>query len=104
MDIPIEQQTTFGPRGSKKIQPLKPFTLQRHQHRDAEADADNSLPTYCRYRDLVEAGIVSNRMQLARMIANEGFPAGFKLSANIHVFDVNAVRRFLQAEQDQAQK
>lgn len=116
VDIPAEQQTLIE-RRLKKIQPLKPFTVSqqsrqpRRQHRSADADADaddvdadaSPLPQFCRFKDLVEAGIVSNRMQLARMIAHEGFPVGFKLSANIHVFDVSEVRRFLQAKQQDHQ-
>lgn len=109
MEIPSEQQTLIE-RRLKKTQPLKSFTVPqsrqpRPQHRgDGDGDAaadDGALPTYCRYRDLVENGIVSNRMQLARMIANEAFPSGFKISANIHVFDVSEVRRWLAAKQQQ---
>lgn len=84
------------------LEQLKPFaSRQRFGKADVAAGAD-ALPTYCRYRDLVENGIVSNRMQLARMIANEGFPAGFKISVNIHVFDVSKVRAWLAAKQEQA--
>jgi len=34
------------------------------------------------FADLQERGVVSNRMQLKRLIDNHGFPEGFLLSAN----------------------
>jgi hypothetical protein len=86
------------------ISPQQPFQPFRRQHDVAGADAgaDNPLPTYCRYRDLMTAGIVTNRMQLARLIAKEGFPRGFRLSANTHVWDVSTVRRWLASKQQAA--
>jgi hypothetical protein len=106
MDIPTEQQTTFGPRGSKNIQPLKSSTIsqQRRQHRsnadaDADADDDEKLPAHVRFKDLVQAGVVSNHMQLTRMIKTDGFPPGFLVSANIRLWNVADVRAWLAAKQ-----
>ena len=33
-----------------------------------------------RFRDLIEMGVVKNRMTLARYIKNQGFPRGFYLT------------------------
>lgn len=53
------------------------------------------LPVYCRYRDLVEAGITGNWPHLLRLIEDEGFPAGVMLSANIRAWDIAEVRKWL---------
>ena len=61
---------------------------------DDDADA-RLLPVYCRFRDLVDAGIATNWPQLLRMIDDQGFPTGIWLSANIRGWEVAEVRRWL---------
>ena len=94
-----EQTAPFTRAKKQKPQATSVLTPQHH---DADDDAA-TLPTYVRYRDLEKAGVVSNRMQLARMIADEQFPVGFKISSNIHVWDISLVRRWLRAKQQQDQ-
>jgi hypothetical protein len=64
------------------------------RHGDRGDEDDSPLPVYCRYRDLVRAGICTNWPQLSRMIA-EGFPPGILLSANIRAWEVEAVKCWL---------
>jgi predicted DNA-binding transcriptional regulator AlpA len=47
------------------------------------------------YADLVEYGVVGNRTTLARLIARDGFPAGFKLGEN------GSAHRWLAKEVDE---
>lgn len=105
MEIPTEQLPSLAPFSRKKPTPSQTASLLASQHRPPHGDGDDDspLPTLVRYRDVVKAGICSNRMQLARMITNEGMPAGFKLSANVHVWNVSEVLAWLQAKQRQDQ-
>ena len=81
---------------------LQPFlrgkTLPKKQP-PPDPNEDQPLPTFCRFRDLSDAGLVSSWVQLKRLIDDEGFPSGFKLSANIRVWDVAAVRAWIEAKQ-----
>jgi hypothetical protein len=56
-----------------------------------------SLPIFCRFSDLVEAGITDNWTHLLRLITAEEFPTGVMLSRNIRAWDVEEVRRWLAA-------
>ena len=83
------------PSSKKK---LKKTLHQRHGDRssdDDDAGDDAKLPVYCRFADLIEAGIATNWPQLLRMIDNQGFPEGIWLSANIRAWEVASVRRWL---------
>ena len=53
------------------------------------------LPVYVRYRDLVEANIVTNWPQLLRLIEIEGFPRGICLSPNARAWEIGEVRDWL---------
>lgn len=55
-----------------------------------------------RYKDLVTLGVVSNRMQLSRLTASAGFPAGFKLSENTRVWDSADIEAWLDARRQRA--
>jgi hypothetical protein len=61
----------------------------------AQPPKDAALPTFCRYRDLVDAKIVTSWMQLNRLIDDHGFPSGQMLSANIRIWRVDQVDRWL---------
>ena len=56
-----------------------------------------TLPFLLRYRDLVDAGIVSSWMQVGRLIANQGFPTGVMLSANIRAWPADEVNAWLES-------
>jgi hypothetical protein len=49
-------------------------------------ESETRLPTYCRYKDLRDAGIVNSWEQLRRMIEQWGFPAGRLLSPNVRAW------------------
>jgi hypothetical protein len=70
---------------------------------NADDDAADTLPVYCRFKDLREAKIASNWPQLLRMIDLEGFPKGVWLSSNIRAWEIGLVRRWL-AERPTARK
>ena len=102
-----------GSAGSRKQQnkqqskrPPKPSTStpQRQGDRgDGEDEAHPLFPTFCRFADLVTAGVTSNWPHLLRLIDCEGFPVGVMLSRNIRAWDVDEVRRWL-AERPTARK
>ncbi len=52
---------------------------------------------YLRFSDLVERGIVRNRVTLGRWIKLHGFPAGIKLGPNSRAWPVNQVDAWLAA-------
>jgi hypothetical protein len=58
-------------------------------------DGDPTLPVFCRFSDLHDAGIVGSWMALTRLIDAENFPPGVLLSKNIRAWDVGEVRRWL---------
>ena len=55
-----------------------------------------------RYSNLEARGIVRNREQLRQLIGREGFPGGWKLSANTRVWDEADVETWLQRRRAQA--
>jgi predicted DNA-binding transcriptional regulator AlpA len=50
-----------------------------------------------RYQDLKSRGIVNNRMTLSRWIKTNGFPPGFMLGANTHVWAEDEVDAFIDS-------
>jgi hypothetical protein len=72
-----------------------PSAITSSHPRDGDDADEAGLPVYCRFRDLVEAGVTTNWPQLLRMVDREGFPTGIWLSANIRVWEVAEVRRWL---------
>jgi hypothetical protein len=94
--LPFRRITRCCQPSSKKK--LKKTLHQRHGDRSSgvdDAGDDAKLPVYCRFADLIEAGIATNWPQLLRMIDNQGFPEGIWLSANIRAWEVASVRRWL---------
>lgn len=86
----------------KLLASAPPTSPQPHQRQidrsdggDDDAAAIGRLPTYCRFRDLVEAGITTSWAQILRMVDEEGFPTGIWLSANVRGWDIAEVRRWL---------
>jgi predicted DNA-binding transcriptional regulator AlpA len=60
-----------------------------------------------RYSNLLAAGIISNRPQLDRMIATEGFPPGRLLSERIRVWSTTEIEEWLDTrpvEREQRQE
>jgi predicted DNA-binding transcriptional regulator AlpA len=55
------------------------------------------LPRWLRYKDLHEAGIVSNRPQLDHMIETEGFPQGRLFSPRIRAWALDEVEAWLDS-------
>ena len=53
------------------------------------------LPSYVRFRDLRNAGIVDNWEQLRNLVADYHFPPGMLLSPNTRVWDIKDVRAWL---------
>ena len=52
---------------------------------------------YLRFSDLVERGIVRNRVTLGRWIKLHGFPAGIKLGPNSRAWPADQVDAWLAA-------
>jgi predicted DNA-binding transcriptional regulator AlpA len=61
-----------------------------------EADAA-ALPTYVRFRDLVDACIVGNWPTLSRLIDEQNFPAGVMLGKNTRAWRLDEVQAWLAA-------
>jgi predicted DNA-binding transcriptional regulator AlpA len=59
-------------------------------------DRQPSLKRLLRYQDLVERGIITNRMTLKRWIDGQGFPPGFKLGPNSRAWAEEEVEAWLQ--------
>jgi predicted DNA-binding transcriptional regulator AlpA len=68
---------------------------QRQGDRGDVDDAAVALPVFIKFRDLVAAGIVSNWPTLARLIDEEGFPAGILLGKNTRAFRLDEVQAWL---------
>ena len=51
---------------------------------------------YLRFSDLVERGIVRNRVTLGRWIKNNGFPTGFLLGPNSRAWPEDSVNAWLE--------
>jgi hypothetical protein len=54
-----------------------------------------ALPTYLRFADLCERGIVRNLTTLARLIDREGFPTGIRLGQNTRAWSEAEVQDWL---------
>ncbi|MFI4935207.1 MAG: helix-turn-helix transcriptional regulator [Caulobacterales bacterium] len=54
------------------------------------------------FDDLKARGVVNNRTQLARLIANASFPKGFLLSANARRWDESEIETWLQGRRERA--
>ena len=53
------------------------------------------MKKFLRFHDLVEAGIVNNRMTLSRWIENYGFPKGLKPGPNTRLWTEDSVTEWL---------
>ena len=60
------------------------------------------LPKFIRFRDLMEAGIVSNWTTLGNLVNDEGFPAGTKLTSNQRVWTLVEIEQWLATRQKPA--
>lgn len=56
-----------------------------------------TLSHLLRFPDLKDAGVVNSWQQLNRLISDEGFPPGRKLSPNTRVWTVAEVEEFIQS-------
>jgi predicted DNA-binding transcriptional regulator AlpA len=56
-----------------------------------------AIAKYLRYPDLVEAGVVTNRVTLGRMIKSQGFPAGRLLGFNTRAWTETEIREWLDS-------
>jgi predicted DNA-binding transcriptional regulator AlpA len=56
-----------------------------------------AIAKYLRYPDLVEAGVVANRVTLHRMIKSQGFPPGRLLGLNTRAWTETEVEEWLAA-------
>ena len=62
------------------------------------------LPSYVRFRDLRNAGIVDNWEQLRNLVADYHFPPGMLLSPNTRVWDIKDVRAWLASRPSERKK
>jgi predicted DNA-binding transcriptional regulator AlpA len=53
------------------------------------------LPTYVRFRDLQQAGIVNSWEQLSNLIEDYDFPPGILLSPKARAWDIEDIQRWL---------
>jgi hypothetical protein len=75
-----------------------PTVHQRHGDRGStDAAPAPLLPVYVRYAHLEAAGIVGSWTQLLRMIAEEDFPVGVLLSANVRAWRLDTITKWLEA-------
>jgi predicted DNA-binding transcriptional regulator AlpA len=70
---------------------------------ERRSPARRGLPTFLRFTDLQQSGLVGSWQQLLRMMDREGFPAGVKLSTNVRAWRLDEVESWL-AERSSARK
>jgi hypothetical protein len=58
-----------------------------------------ALPTYVRFADIKEAGILSDYTTLQDYIARRGFPHPFRLSRKTVVWDLAAILKWIESQQ-----
>ena len=103
MSRPSSQISPYekGLPASDKITPSRRQPTTPHQRDGDRAsdddDASRRLPRLVRYRDLIAAGIVTNYQTLNRLVDEYDFPAGFLISPNIRVWDLDEVEAWLAA-------
>jgi Prophage CP4-57 regulatory protein (AlpA) len=66
-----------------------------HQQCVPYGQGDTRLPTFVRFRDLVDANIVRNWPTLLRLIDEEGFPPGAMLGRNTRAWALDEVEAWL---------
>jgi len=94
----LSRRAATSPKKTLLVTTRPPATPRQNGDRgnaDDDVAADETLPVYCRFRDLRAVGIATNWPQLLRMIDLEGFPEGIWLSSNIRAWDIALVRRWL---------
>jgi hypothetical protein len=94
----LSRRAATSPKKKLLVTTRPPATPHQNGDRgnaDDDAAADETLPVYCRYKNLIAAGVVTNWPQLIRMIDLEGFPAGVWLSSNIRAWEIAQVRHWL---------
>jgi hypothetical protein len=57
----------------------------------------SGFPVFCRFDDLVAAGIVANWTTLLRLIDDESFPPGVMIGRNTRVWHVDQIKQWLAA-------
>jgi predicted DNA-binding transcriptional regulator AlpA len=79
------------------VPPPVPLQSPHQKQGDRGDDPDDAaaLPVFVRYRDLVKARIVGNRVTLARLIDEDGFPTGFMLGRNTRVWALGDVEAWI---------
>jgi predicted DNA-binding transcriptional regulator AlpA len=78
------------------VPPAPPDQRSPHGLTDDSAAPVPLLPIYLRFRDLKASNVVASWTQLARMVDDEGFPAGVWLSANIRAWKLTDVQAWLE--------
>jgi len=69
----------------------------RQGDRGSADDPDRRLPKYVRFADLVDAGIVRSWPQLFKLIKDDDFPVGVRLSANVRAWRLDNVQAWLSS-------
>src|SRR2546428_320741 len=101
--IPPDQRSPFGTAAATKRSNPPAETANPHRRQGDRASGDNDseverreakraarrsrlvqsgFPVFCRFDDLVAAGIVANRTTLLRLIDDENFPPGTMIGLN----------------------
>jgi hypothetical protein len=61
-----------------------------------ENTQSSALPIYVRYADLKRSGVIKDYSTLLDYIERRDFPAGFKLSRKVRVWDAAEVARWIE--------
>jgi hypothetical protein len=99
--VPAEQDAAAarGLAPSKRAGTQLPTsTVSQRQGNRRSGDDDDlvpRLPVYIRFADLVASHIVSNWVQLGRLIDHEGFPEGVLLGPNTRAWKLDEVQAWL---------
>jgi hypothetical protein len=90
---PLDLSSSTAP---SPVPPPEPLQVPHRKQGDrGDSDDAAALPTFVRYEDLVAAGIVGNRVTLARLIDKDGFPPGFMLGRNTRAWVLDDVERWI---------
>ena len=100
MPMKKSRQQTYYESASAEVPALTssaPLQLP-HQRQGDRGDSDDAaavLATFVRYQDLVKAGIVQNRVTLARLINQDGFPTGYMIGRNTRLWALADVEAWI---------
>jgi predicted DNA-binding transcriptional regulator AlpA len=115
LHLPPDQRSPYGRAAAIKRGNPPAETANPHQRQSDRASGDDDseaeraaklaarrsrlmqsgFPVFCRFNDLVAAGIVQNRTTLLRLIDDENFPPGVMIGPNTRAWPLSELEAWL---------